>query len=62
MKLVTEAVSPEGLIDSHPSLVEHLDYEAELAVIIGKTAKNVKAADASALCEIQFAEYKSQAA
>lgn len=62
MKLVTEAVSPEGLIESHPSLVEHLDYEAELAVIIGKTAKNVKAADTSALCEIQFVEYKSQAA
>ena len=44
---VTEAVAPEGFIESHPGLVERLDYEAELALIIGKTAKNVKAADAA---------------
>ena len=42
-KRVTEAVAPEGYIDSHPGLVQRLDYEAELAVIIGKTAKNVPA-------------------
>ena len=42
-KRVTEAVGPEGLIESHPGLVERLDYESELAVIIGKTAKNVPA-------------------
>jgi len=46
-KRVTEAVAPGGFIESHPGLVERLDYEAELAVIIGKTAKNVKAADAA---------------
>ena len=46
-KRVTEAVAPEGFIESHPGLVEQLDYEAELALIIGKTAKNVKAADAA---------------
>lgn len=46
-KRVTEAVGPEGFIESHPGLVERLDYEAELAVIIGKTARNVKAADAA---------------
>lgn len=46
-KRVTEAVAPEGFIESHPGLVERLDYEAELAVIIGKAAKNVKAADAA---------------
>ena len=46
-KRVTEAVPPNGLIESHPGLVERLDYEAELAVIIGKTARNVKAADAA---------------
>ncbi len=40
-KRVTEAVPPEGSIDSHPGLVQRLDYEAELAVIIGRTAKNV---------------------
>lgn len=46
-KRVTEAVAPKGFIESHPGLVERLDYEAELALIIGKTAKNVKAADAA---------------
>ena len=46
-KRVVEAVPPEGFIESHPGLVERLDYEAELAVVIGKTAKNVKAADAA---------------
>lgn len=46
-KRVTEAVAPEGDIESHPGLVERLDYETELAVIIGKTAKNVKAEDAA---------------
>ena len=46
-KRVSEAVAPEGFIESHPGLVERLDYEAELAVIIGKTAKGVKAADAA---------------
>lgn len=46
-KRVTEAVPPDGFIESHPGLVERLDYEAELAVIIGKTAKNVKAEDAA---------------
>jgi len=46
-KRVTEAVAPEGFIESHPGLVERLDYEAELAVIIGKTAKNVSPEDAA---------------
>ena len=48
-KRVTEAVPPEGDIDSHPGLVERLDYEVELAVIIGKTARNVPA-DRAADC------------
>ena len=42
-KRVPEAVAPEGFIDSHPGLVEKLDYEAELAVIIGRLAKQVPA-------------------
>ena len=46
-KRVSQAVAPEGFIESHPGLVERLDYEAELAVIIGRTVKNVKAADAA---------------
>lgn len=40
-KRTAEAVAPGGFIESHPGLVERLDYEAELAVIIGKPAKNV---------------------
>ena len=46
-KRVCEAVAPGGMIQSHPGLVERLDYEVELAVIIGKTAKNVPAAQAA---------------
>lgn len=46
-KRVTEAVAPEGYIESHPGLVERLDYEAELAVVIGKTARNVAPEDAA---------------
>ena len=46
-KRVSEAVPPEGFIESHPGLVERLDYEAELAVIIGRTARNVAPADAA---------------
>ena len=42
-KRCTEAMGPEGFIESHPGLVERLDYEAELAVIIGKRAKDVPA-------------------
>lgn len=42
-KRVAEAVPPNGWIDSHPGLVEQLDYEAELAVVIGRTAKDVPA-------------------
>ena len=45
-KRVSQAVAPEGFIESHPGLVERLDYEAELAVILRKTAKYVKAAEA----------------
>ena len=45
-KRVSEAVAPGGAIQSHRELVERLDYEVELAVILGKTSKHVKAAEA----------------
>ena len=45
-KRVSQAVAPGGAIQSHRELVERLDYEVELAVILGKTAKHVKAAEA----------------
>ena len=44
---VSQAVAPEGFIERHADLTNRLDYENELAVIIGKSAKNVKAADAA---------------
>ena len=46
-KRVGLAAAPDGFIESHPGLVERLDYEAELAVIIGKEARHVSAADAA---------------
>ncbi|MFT3983508.1 MAG: fumarylacetoacetate hydrolase family protein [Lachnospiraceae bacterium] len=41
-KRVNEAVADGGSIPAHEALVDSLDYEAELAFIIGRTAKNVK--------------------
>ena len=46
-KRVSRAVAPEGFIERHAGLTERLDYENELAVILGKTARDVKAADAA---------------
>ncbi len=45
-KRVDEAVAPGGAIDSHSDMVRDLDYEAELAVVIGKPAYHVREADA----------------
>ena len=45
-KRVSRAGDPDGVIPSYKRLVERLDYEAELAVIIGKAARDVKAAAA----------------
>ena len=47
-KRVSRAGDPEGEIPRYEGLVERLDYEVELAVIIGKAARDVKAADAGA--------------
>lgn len=40
-KRVNRAVDPDGFIEGHFNIVERLDYEVELAVIIGKDAKDV---------------------
>lgn len=45
-KRVSRAGDPDGIVPRYLGLVERLDYEAELAVIIGRAAKNVKAKDA----------------
>ena len=42
-KLVNEAVSDGGTIDSHPSVTGQLDYEAEVACILGRDAYQVSA-------------------
>ena len=44
-KRVNEAVGTGDYIDGHFDIVDSLDYEAELAVIIGKDAKNVSEKD-----------------
>lgn len=41
-KRVNRAVDPDGGISAHADLTSQLDYEAELAVIIKKDAKDVK--------------------
>lgn len=46
-KRIGEAVAPGGKIQGHFDMVERLDYEAELAVVLGKTAKHVSEEDAS---------------
>lgn len=45
-KRVNRSVDPGGYVDGHFDVVKKLDYECELAVIIGKEAKNVAEKDA----------------
>ncbi len=45
-KRVNEAVPDGGVIDSHPDVTQQLDYEAEVAFIIGKDAYKVSREDA----------------
>lgn len=45
-KRVSEAGKPGGVIPRHAGLTDRLDYEAELAVVLGRAARDVRAADA----------------
>lgn len=45
-KRLQRAVAPGDRIDGHFDICDSLDYEVELGVVIGRDAKNVKAADA----------------
>jgi 2-keto-4-pentenoate hydratase/2-oxohepta-3-ene-1,7-dioic acid hydratase in catechol pathway len=45
-KRVSRAVAPNDPIEGHLELDDQLDYEAELAVIIGRDARNVRREDA----------------
>ena len=47
-KRVNRAVGPNEPIDGHFDIVDSLDYEVELAVVLGKDAKNVDLEDAGA--------------
>lgn len=47
-KRVVEAAHPDEEIPSYPGLVEKLDYEVELAVILGKTIKDCPVEDVPA--------------
>ena len=47
-KRVAEAAHPDEAIPSYPGLVEKLDYEVELAVILGKTIKDCPVEDVPA--------------
>jgi 5-carboxymethyl-2-hydroxymuconate isomerase len=44
-KLVTSVTGPDGPV-VHPSVTRQLDYEGELAVVIGRTARDVAEGDA----------------
>lgn len=39
-------IGPDDFIESHPTVTDSLDYEAELAVVIGKAGRNIRKADA----------------
>jgi len=41
-KRVIRALGPDGVIENHFSINSRLDYEAELAVIIGKDTRNIR--------------------
>ncbi|MEJ2735478.1 MAG: fumarylacetoacetate hydrolase family protein [Anaerolineae bacterium] len=45
-KFPTAIVGPEAFIEWDPNLTSTVDYEAELAVVIGRRARRVSAADA----------------
>lgn len=41
-KAPTSVIGPGDVIESHPELTKQLDYEGEIAVIIGKSGKNIE--------------------
>jgi 2-keto-4-pentenoate hydratase/2-oxohepta-3-ene-1,7-dioic acid hydratase in catechol pathway len=45
-KRVVRALGPDGIIENHFDINERLDYEAELAIVIGRDARQVKRAGA----------------
>ncbi len=46
-KATTAVIGPEDAIDSHPDVTREVDYEGELAVIIGKQGADIAPEDAA---------------
>jgi 2-keto-4-pentenoate hydratase/2-oxohepta-3-ene-1,7-dioic acid hydratase in catechol pathway len=47
-KLPSSVIAPDAAIELHPSITQKVDYEAELAVIIGKGGRGISKEDAYA--------------
>ena len=45
-KATTSVIGPNDFIDSHPEITSQVDYEGELAIIIGKQGVNIEEKDA----------------
>lgn len=45
-KPASTVVGPDAVVDTHPGVTDSIDYEVELALVIGRGGKGIKAADA----------------
>lgn len=45
-KPASTVVGPDAAVDTHPGVTDSVDYEVELALVIGRGGKGIKAADA----------------
>lgn len=45
-KPASTVVGPDAVVDTHPGVTDSIDYEVELAIVIGTGGKGIKAADA----------------
>ena len=59
-KRAYQTSGPDDLIPSYPELVTSLDYEAELAVIIGRDCKNVRERDVAACIPHKRFQHRNQ--
>lgn len=47
-KTPSTVIGPDEAIESHPEVTQELDYEAELAVVIGRTGRDIRKEEAQA--------------
>lgn len=45
-KPASTVIGPDAVVDTHPGVTDSIDYEVELAIVIGRGGKGIKAADA----------------